>query len=92
MSRPRWNNEAVDPDVKRLFDELAQLNRDLLNRYDRSWKAIDRRFEEQTEQLKEQAAAMREQAAAMRDMRMEIRANTEGIFRVFDRLDGLEGA
>jgi hypothetical protein len=75
----------VDPDVKRLFEELAQLNRDMLNRFDLSWTAIDRRLDAQTQQ-------MLAQAAAMRDMRDEIKANTQGLLRVFDRLDGLEGS
>ncbi|HEX8742188.1 MAG TPA: hypothetical protein VF712_03550 [Thermoleophilaceae bacterium] len=75
----------MDPDVKRLFEELAQLNRDMLNRFDLSWTAIDRRLDAQTQQ-------MLAQAAAMRDMRDEIKANTQGLLRVFDRLDGLEGS
>lgn len=81
----------MDPDVKRLFEELAQLNRDFLNRFDRAWKAIDRRLEAQTVQMLEQAAEMREQAGAMRDMRHAIRANTQAVLRVLDHLRGAEG-
>jgi hypothetical protein len=88
----------VDPDVKRLFDEFKLFNDGLLARFDLSMRRIDRRMDAQAAEMREQGAAMRElgaemreQGAAMREMRHAIAMNTQGLLRVFERLDAAEG-
>jgi len=81
----------MDPDVKRLFEEFKVFNDGLLARLDLSMRRIDQRMDAQAVAMREQAAAMRAQASTMRDMRHAIDMNTQGLLRVFDRLDGAEG-
>jgi hypothetical protein len=83
---------TVDPDVRRLFEELAQLNRELLNRFDRSWKTIDRRIEKQIVQLELLQAETRENTLAARDMREEMKAQRTGFLALIDEIRGQQGS
>lgn len=82
----------MDPDFKRLFEEFNQFNRDLLNRFDRSWKSIDRRIEAQIVELRLLQAETRENTLAARDMREEMRAQRAGFLALIDEIRGQQGS
>ena len=82
----------MDPDFKRLFEEFNQFNRDLLNRFDRSWKAIDRRIEDQIVELRLLQAETRENTLAARDMREEMKAQRAGFLALIDEIRGQQGS
>jgi hypothetical protein len=88
----------MDPDVKRLFEDFKLFNDALLARFNVSMRRVDRRMDAQAAAMREQAAAMRkqgavmqEQGAAMREMRHAIALDSQGLLRVFERLDAAEG-
>jgi hypothetical protein len=83
-------------------DDLHQFLTNLLNRFDRSMRVIDRRLEVQTDVLQDMRGELRENTAVLREMRLEVRentaaiadkrdaiqANTRGVLHVLDELRG----
>jgi hypothetical protein len=87
-------NERIEVTNKRLelttervrleFERNRAFNREMLSR----WEASDERWSAESEAGRKFHAAL---VAQINDMRREIRAQTEAIFRVIDRLDGSGG-
>jgi hypothetical protein len=78
----------VSRGTKKLFEEFNRFNRDLLTRFDRSWAAIDRRLDAQTDVLLKMRREVEENTAAIADMRESIQANTQAVLHVLDELRG----
>ena len=71
----------IHPDDKTFMNEL-------LLRHERAMREVYRGFERVGQSIDEVGHAIDANTAHLNDMRGEIRANTQAILRVLDRLDG----
>lgn len=77
MRRPR----RIHPDDKTFMNEV-------LLRHDRAMREVYRGFERVGRSIDEASQSIDANTARLNDMRGEIRANTQAVLRVLDRLDG----